>query len=213
MNERQVQERVGRVEALLGELDSLADEGAKATAVETMQALLELYREGLSRLMERLDQLGGQSLREAVASDELVAHLLLLHDLHPVDVTTRVLRALEEVRPYLESHNGNVELVSVQDGVARVRLQGSCKGCPASAMTLKQAIEEAVLKAAPDLERIEAEGATDLVDDTERGLTAGEEPIRFTPAHPLPMYTECPSQLGQATSTRTAVAVDAGALR
>ncbi|MEA2180249.1 MAG: hypothetical protein QOG77_3546, partial [Solirubrobacteraceae bacterium] len=65
--------------------------------------------------------------------------------------------ALDGVRPYLGSHGGDVELVGVTDGVALVRMQGSCEGCPASAMTLKLAIEDAVLKAAPDVERVEAE--------------------------------------------------------
>ena len=72
-----------------------------------------------------------------------------------------MVRALEEVRPYLQSHGGNVELLGVEGGVARLRMQGSCGGCPSSAMTLKLAIEEAIQKAAPDLEGIEAEGVAE----------------------------------------------------
>src|SRR5918996_5456333 len=98
---------------------------------------------------------------EAFAQDELISHLLLLHGLHPLDLETRVAGALEEVRPYLQSHGGNVELLGIEGGVARVRMQGSCDGCPSSAVTLKLAIEEAVQKAAPDLEGIEAEGVTE----------------------------------------------------
>jgi Fe-S cluster biogenesis protein NfuA len=94
----------------------------------------------------------------ALADDELLAHLLLLHDLHPVDVGTRVANALEEVRPYLGSHGGDVELLGVEEGVARLRLNGTCDGCPSSAVTLKHSIETAILRAAPELERVEAEG-------------------------------------------------------
>jgi nitrite reductase/ring-hydroxylating ferredoxin subunit len=54
-----------------------------------------------------------------------------------------------------------VELLGIEGSVARVRMEGSCDGCPSSAVTLKLAIEEAVLKAAPDLEGIEAEGVTE----------------------------------------------------
>jgi Fe-S cluster biogenesis protein NfuA len=72
-------------------------------------------------------------------------------------VEKRVVRALEEVRPLLQSHGGNVELLGIEGGVARLRLQGNCHGRPASAMTLKLAIEEAIQKAAPDLERLETE--------------------------------------------------------
>lgn len=69
----------------------------------------------------------------------------------------RVQGALDEVRPYLKSHGGNVELLNVDGGVAHLLLQGSCSGCPSSTVTLKLAIEEAIHKAAPDLEGIEAE--------------------------------------------------------
>ena len=65
------------------------------------------------------------------------------------------------MRPYLGSHGGDVELLCVEDGVARVRLGGTCEGCPSSAVTLQNAIEAAILKAAPDVERIEAEGVAE----------------------------------------------------
>jgi Fe-S cluster biogenesis protein NfuA/nitrite reductase/ring-hydroxylating ferredoxin subunit len=74
-------------------------------------------------------------------------------------VEERVRQALDDVRPYLESHGGDVELLDVQDGVVRLRLQGSCQGCPSSAATLKLAIEDAIHQAAPDVERVAAEGA------------------------------------------------------
>jgi Fe-S cluster biogenesis protein NfuA/nitrite reductase/ring-hydroxylating ferredoxin subunit len=107
--------------------------------------------------MASAGQVAGDDLIEALAADELVSHLLLLHGLHPVDVETRVRRALAAVRPDLESHGGNVELRGVEDGVARLRLQGSCNGCPSSTQTLELAIEQAIQQAAPDLEGIEAE--------------------------------------------------------
>ncbi len=77
------------------------------------------------------------------------ASLLLLHDLHPVDVADRVVGALDHVRPYLGSHAGGIELLGVDDdGVAHLRLEGSCDGCPSSAVTLQLAVERAVLEAA-----------------------------------------------------------------
>jgi Fe-S cluster biogenesis protein NfuA/nitrite reductase/ring-hydroxylating ferredoxin subunit len=162
LDDQGLQERVARMEALLGEIETLADPNARAKAAEMAQVLLELYGEGLARTMEVVAQ-GNERERifEALAEDELVSHLLLLHGLHPLDVETRVIRALEEVRPYLHSHGGNVELLGVEGGVARVRMEGSCDGCPSSTVTLKLAIEEAVLNAAPDLERIEAEGVAE----------------------------------------------------
>ena len=146
-----------RIEALLDEVDALADPTARAMALDLVQELVDLYGEGLARVVEQADD----RLLSALVDDELVAHLLLLHGLHPEPVEARVAGALEEVRPYLESHGGNVELVAVQDGVARLRLHGSCDGCPSSTATLKLAIEDAVRKAAPDLEGIEAEGSSE----------------------------------------------------
>jgi Fe-S cluster biogenesis protein NfuA/nitrite reductase/ring-hydroxylating ferredoxin subunit len=162
LDDQGLQERVARMETLLGEIERLADPNARAKAAEMVQVLLELYGEGLARMMEAVAR-GEESERtfKVFADDELISHLLLLHGLHPLDVETRVVQALEEVRPYLQSHGGNVEVLGVEGGVARVRLQGSCDGCPSSTMTLKLAIEEAVLKAAPDLEGIEAEGVTE----------------------------------------------------
>jgi Fe-S cluster biogenesis protein NfuA len=143
VDDAEVRELVARVDELLERLDG--------RAVEPVQALVELYGEALSRLLAGVDP----------TQDELLSHLLLVHDLHPVDVETRVRQALEEVRPYLGSHGGGVELLGVEEGVARLRLDGTCNGCPSSAVTLRNAIEAAVLKAAPDVERIEAEGAAE----------------------------------------------------
>ena len=92
--------------------------------------------------------------------DPLVESLLLLHDLHPLDVDARVQRALDEVRPYLGSHAGGVEYLGVTDGVARLRLQGSCDGCPSSTVTVQLAIEGAVLNAAPEVTEVVVEGMT-----------------------------------------------------
>jgi Fe-S cluster biogenesis protein NfuA/nitrite reductase/ring-hydroxylating ferredoxin subunit len=156
LDDTDVGDRVARVEALLEQIESLPDRVAREAAMEMVQALLDLYGEGLARTIAPLDA----ETRRAVADDELVAHLLLLHDLHPVPVETRVHEALEEVRPYLDSHGGGVELVGVEDGVVRLRMFGSCDGCPSSAMTLKLAIEDAIHKAAPDVVEVEAEGVS-----------------------------------------------------
>jgi Fe-S cluster biogenesis protein NfuA len=85
----------------------------------------------------------------------------LLYGLHPLHLETRVSQALDQVRPYLHRHKGDVVLMGVIDGVVHLRMQGSCHGCPSSAMTLKNAIEEAIYAAAPDVAAIEVEGVVD----------------------------------------------------
>jgi Fe-S cluster biogenesis protein NfuA/nitrite reductase/ring-hydroxylating ferredoxin subunit len=162
IDDQGLQERVARMETLLEEIETLPDRNARSKAAEVVGALLDLYGEGLARMMEVVAE-GEERERtfDAFAEDELVSHLLLLHGLHPLDLKTRVIMALEEVRPYLQSHGGNVELLGVKEGVARLRMQGSCSGCPSSTVTLRLAIEEAIQKTAPDLEDIEAEGVAE----------------------------------------------------
>jgi Fe-S cluster biogenesis protein NfuA len=83
----------------------------------------------------------------------------VLHDLHPDDVETRVQAALDRVRPYLGSHAGGVSFTGVDaDGVAQLKLEGSCDGCPSSAMTVQNAIEDAILSAAPDVVAVSVQG-------------------------------------------------------
>lgn len=158
LTDREVQERVARVESLLERLESLQDTAARDAALATVEALVDMYGEGLARIVEHVGSTGDPSLATAFAGDELVSHLLMMHGLHPEDVETRVQRALDSVRPYLKSHGGNVELISVERGVARLRLEGSCRGCPSSAATLRLTVEDAVRAAAPEIERIDADG-------------------------------------------------------
>lgn len=66
-------------------------------------------------------------------------------------------KALNNIRPYLQADNGDVELVEVtDDGIVKVRLTGSCEICPLSVMTLRAGIERAIMKEVPSIRRIEA---------------------------------------------------------
>jgi len=85
--------------------------------------------------------------------------MFLLHSPHPDDIETRVVRGVENVRPYLKSHGGDCELVSVRDGIVRLKLHGTCGSCPSSSVTLRNAVEEALYEAAPDIVEIVAENA------------------------------------------------------
>jgi Fe-S cluster biogenesis protein NfuA len=151
-------EQIARVEGLLEQLEALSDPAARATATEIVQALLDLYGEGLGRIVDVVAAHDDGTMAEQLGADELASHLLLLHGLHPVPVEDRVRGALASVLPYLQSHGGSVELLGVEDAIVHLRLEGSCSGCPSSAMTLKLAIEDAIFKAAPDVEEVRADG-------------------------------------------------------
>jgi Fe-S cluster biogenesis protein NfuA/nitrite reductase/ring-hydroxylating ferredoxin subunit len=152
-----------RIEGLIRKLENLADPDARAASIELVQSLMDFHGASLDRLMEIVAEAGdpGYAIFDEFARNDLVASLLLLYGLHPVALETRVMQALDKVRPYLDSHGGNVELLGITDGVVRLRMQGSCKSCPSSSMTLKLAIEEAIYAAAPDISGIEAEGVAE----------------------------------------------------
>jgi Fe-S cluster biogenesis protein NfuA/nitrite reductase/ring-hydroxylating ferredoxin subunit len=104
----------------------------------------------------------GAAILDRLLADPLVESLLLLHDLHPLDVDARIERALDQVRPYLGSHAGGVQYLGVTDeGVARLRLEGSCHGCPSSTVTVQLALKGAVEDAAPEVTEVVVEGMTD----------------------------------------------------
>lgn len=148
-----------RIESLL-EASVAGGPAAHARAEDLVGALSALYGSGLHRLLEILAAAGAlsPSVVDSIAGDELVSGLLLVHDLHPYDVAARVRRALDSVRPYLGTHGGDVELVGIDtDGVATLRLLGSCDGCPSSSVTLELAVEGAVRAAAPELTGIEVQ--------------------------------------------------------
>ncbi len=155
--------RAERIEKLIQEVAEFTDPRARATTEELVQALLDMYGEGLARILELTAQTEAQGLAliETLARDDLVGSLFLLHGLHPIEIETRIKQALVEVRPYLKSHSGNVELIRVEDGIAYLRLEGSCHGYPSSTITLKLAIEEAISKVAPDLDGLEIEGVAE----------------------------------------------------
>ncbi len=128
--------------------------------MQLLKLVMEMHAAGISRMLDVISRFGaaGADILDRFTRDELAAGLLLLHDLHPVDLETRVMQALDKVRPLLKSHGGDVELLSLEAGFLRLRLQGSCHGCPSSAMTLKMAIEGALYETAPDLDGLEVLG-------------------------------------------------------
>jgi len=149
-----------RVEALLAELRTRAGPQAADAAEELVGCLVELYGAGLTAIVAILeaDPDAGPRLRAALADDPLVASLLLVHDLHPLDADTRIDRALEQVRTRLGSHAGLIEYLGIDDqGVAGLRLTAGGHGCGSSSATVRQAVEDAIAQAAPEVAGVHVE--------------------------------------------------------
>jgi Fe-S cluster biogenesis protein NfuA len=171
-----------RIEGLLDHLRA-GEPRAYDSAEELVRLLTELYGAGLERIVELVPENVGRFIE-----DDLVANLLILHGLHPLDVKARVEAALESVRPLLGSHGGDVELLDLDEerGAVYLRLLGSCDGCPSSSSTLQHAVEKAILEAAPEIVVIDVEARAD--DDV---ATVGV-PILLGQK---PQYEACPTDL------------------
>jgi Fe-S cluster biogenesis protein NfuA/nitrite reductase/ring-hydroxylating ferredoxin subunit len=171
------QELLERIEQLTAAIDASADPFVRSTVDELVSVIIGMYGEGLTRIVRELAEQGEEGLLLRLADDGVIASLMLIHDLYPVSLETRVEEALASVRPYMESHGGDVQLLRLTDGVAYLKLVGHCHGCPASAATLELAIKEALEEAAPDLLGLEVEGV------------AEPKPVR----KPLAMATPAPA--------------------
>ena len=141
--------RIRRIETLVGRVESIAEPASRRDARELMELILELHGAGIERIFEMLLESGiaGETLINRLASDPLVSSVLILHDLHPEDLTTRVRTAIERVR--------GVELIEIRDGVVRAMVTGHG--------TTRQAALDMIRGAAPDAVEIviEEQGAAD----------------------------------------------------
>ena len=155
MATRDLREVGDRVEALLSELRDAADPASAGQAEELVRLLMELYGAGLERVMDLVTDGGDPALVDRIAGDPLVASLLVLHGLHPVPVETRIVEALEKARKYA----GPIRYLGIDDGgVAHLELEQAPQGCPSTAITVKEAVEKAVMDAAPELGGVELQG-------------------------------------------------------
>ncbi|MGI4751944.1 MAG: NifU family protein [Janthinobacterium lividum] len=82
-----------------------------------------------------------------------------------MNLTDQVEEALNTIRPFLEADGGNVSIEEItDDGVLKLRLLGSCGSCPMSIMTMKAGIEQAILRAVPQIKSVEAVNLTEIDD-------------------------------------------------
>jgi Fe-S cluster biogenesis protein NfuA/nitrite reductase/ring-hydroxylating ferredoxin subunit len=171
-----------RVQELVDQIGVLSDPAARALLEDCLQSVLAFHGQGLAQILRVVQDAdaAGQKVFDRLIQDSAVRGLLLIHGLHPVDLETRLHEALNKVRPYMESHGGNVELISLQNDVARLRLQGACKSCPSSSVTMELAVRQAIEEACPDLMGFEVEGAAETLPAEKPVPPAGLQP-RPTP--------------------------------
>jgi hypothetical protein len=142
-----------RIETLVAAVESL-DPAAQVQVRELLAAVFELHRDGLLKACEAL---AGVGVLDGLARDPAVSAMLLLHDLHPLGLEERARAAVDRARSHLAVEGCTVELLSVQGGTVRVRLDRSA-GHHATADEVRTALQEAIWGEAPDVDEIRIEG-------------------------------------------------------
>src|SRR4051794_37712176 len=132
-------ELLDELERILAEVETF-DEPVRDRVFALLDGFDALHRHALGQLGELLDRGERERLRE---SDPAVEWLFAAYSVG-IDERAAAGAALGSVRPYIPAHGGDVSVVDAHDGVVRVRLSGACSGCPASTVTLRRGVEEAL---------------------------------------------------------------------
>ena len=152
---------MSRVAELADQLVKHPDKKVRDAIQELLDWVDAFHREGLGRLVEAMRSWRGEVLLRAVAEDPIAGPFLGLYDLGESDerdlaeAEEVVTAALEELRPFIESHGGMITVDKIQDGVVTVQMLGSCDGCPSSNNTLQGGVEEALRRHWPNFRRLE----------------------------------------------------------
>ncbi len=156
-NEIRSQEWIDKIEELVRQAESLPDSKARAVAVDLVQAVVDFHAAGLNRVMEIIADSGGTTAAviDRIAADDLTSSMLLLHDLHPDDLETRIKRAVCKLQEMFASLGAKLSLVAIEDGTVRLDFDSArtWSGTP-----VKASVENAIVQAAPEISRVIIEG-------------------------------------------------------
>jgi Fe-S cluster biogenesis protein NfuA len=149
-----------RIGGLVQEIESIADPVVRATTKDLMQSLMDLHGAALEKALDIVAEAGepGMGIIDRLGRDSLVSSVLILYGLHPEDLETRVVKAVEKIRSQLRKQGCEVELLGVNEGVIRVRVETGSHTCGSTGKTVQATLEGAIYDAAPDLTSLIVEG-------------------------------------------------------
>lgn len=161
-----------KVDQAYAEVQTLPPE-LRTKAMALKSAIEEFHKLGLTAIVKALkaEVAGKELLYQLVEIPEVYA-LLSMHGLIRADLRTQVGRVIEMVRPYMQSHGGDVALVDVVDRVVHVRLTGNCSGCSMSQITLKNTVEETIKQHIPEIVSVQVVDSEPL-ELVQLSVTAG----------------------------------------
>jgi Fe-S cluster biogenesis protein NfuA len=157
---RDFREDMQQIGALVQEIESIADPAARAATKSLVQSLMDLHGAALEKVLDIVAEAGepGMNIIDRLGRDSLVSSLLILYGLHPEDIETRVVKAVDKVRPQLRKQGCELELIEVIDGAIRLRVETGSHTCGSTAKTVQATLEGAMYDAAPDLTSLAIEG-------------------------------------------------------
>lgn len=159
MDNNEFQAHTRRVEKLVQRVNELPDENARATALELLRSVMDFHGATLSRIVELLSE--SEAYRASLsklATDPLICGLLVLYGIHPAPLEQRVADAVGKLRVQLHKQGAEIELLAIGDDAVRVRVQTPAHGLAASPEKIRQAVEQGILEAAPEVVQVAIEG-------------------------------------------------------
>lgn len=158
--EKEFQQRVQRIAALVREIEEIADPAVRSSTTQLVQLVMEFHGTGLDRALEILARQGdtGMEMIQQLGRDPIVSSLLVLYGLHPDDLETRVAKAVERLEGKLRRDGALIQLLGIKNGAVRIRVTAGEHACGSTSKTLQAAVEDAIYEAAPDISSLSVEG-------------------------------------------------------
>ena len=159
-NDGALQDQIRQLGKLITQFDQFPEGPQKAACKELLQLLMDVHGAGIERMMEIVFEGGseGPAIVDKLAKDSMVSSLLLLYSLHPDDLDTRILKAIEQLRPRLRKLACSAEVVSIQDGAVQLRVTTTGHSCGSSTKDVRAILEDGVYEFAPDVTALEILG-------------------------------------------------------
>jgi hypothetical protein len=165
MAEEQIrsQEWVDKIEELVRQAEAMPDPNARRLTIDLLRAVLDFHAAGLERILDTIFESGsaGEQIIEKIATDEVTSSMLLLHDLHPDDIETRIARALDKLREMFLTLGAKLSLEAIENGTVRLNFESQRSW---SAAAVKTSIEKAIFQAAPEITTVVLEGLKEASD-------------------------------------------------
>jgi Fe-S cluster biogenesis protein NfuA len=159
-DDRDFRDDMGRIGGLVQEIESIADPAVRAATKDLVQSLMDLHGAALEKALDIVAEAGepGMNIIYQLGRDSLVSSVLILYGLHPENLETRVVKAVDKIRPSLRKQGCEVELLGVNDGAIRLRVETGSHTCGSTAKTVQATLEGAIYDAAPDMASLVIEG-------------------------------------------------------